>query len=472
MNAQIDIHAKHLVLGFGPTGLSLVNALKHLGVSYITAMDTRLTPPHLNEITMQCKHTHIGGFAANLLAECDYLWLSPGVPLATPELQATLARLPKNNVGGDIELFARLVTSKDRVFAITGTNGKSTVTTLLGDIFTYAGFNTYVGGNLGEPALDLWRRAEYDKNKIQSQPTIFVLELSSFQLETTTHLPVEVGAILNIEPDHLDRYRNFEHYCDTKLKLFQQSGKWVSNHDDPILKDYINKTVSDRNQNHTSPLVCYSEFSLIQNYNHCDWWINHTTSPRAIYYKNTPFMALDLIPIGGLHNVANVMAASAMATLAAIDAAQIRKAVIQFKSLPHRCVLVRTLKGVRYYNDSKATNLPSTIAAISGFSEPKWLILGGVTKDQDFSILSNVLNASIKKILLIGKDVSQILPHIPPTISFEYVVTLEAAIEDIHQHARAGDVVLFSPACASFDQFTNYNVRGDFFIKLTHQLSE
>lgn len=472
MNAHINIHAKHLVLGFGPTGLSLVTTLARLGVSYITAMDSRNTPPNLNEIELHCKHIYLGGFDANLLAECDYLWLSPGVPLATPELQETLERLPQNNVGGDIELFARLVTPNDRVFAITGTNGKSTVTTLLGDIFTQAGFNTYVGGNLGEPALDLWRRAESDKNKIQPQPAIFVLELSSFQLETTTHLPVEVGAILNIEPDHLDRYRDFAHYCDTKLKLFNQSAKWVSNHDDNLLSGYINHYLSDPNQNSKLHPTCYSEFSLIQDQNNCDWWVNHKTLPQAIYHKNIPFITLDLIPMGGLHNVANVMAASAMATHAGIDHATIHKAIIQFKPLPHRCVLVRTLNGVRYYNDSKATNLPSTIAAISGFTEPKWLILGGVTKDQDFSILATVLTASIKKILLIGKDISQILPHIPHAIPYEYVLTLEAALQDIHRHACAGDVVLFSPACASFDQFANYNARGDFFIKLTNQLSE
>ncbi len=456
--SSIDLSAKHLVIGFGITGLSLVNALHHLGATNIFAMDSRNNPPNKDDISNVTPKIFVGGFNQEWLNECDYLWLSPGVPLATPELQECLARLPKENVGGDIELFGRL-TANDTIIGITGTNGKSTVTTLIYDILSQDRANVFVGGNLGEPALNLWLTAQ--KNKVE-KPT-YVLELSSFQLETTENLNVEVGVILNLAPDHLDRYKDFDDYANAKFKLLKMSKNWVINYDDEYLMNYL------------SSLSCHQTttgFSLKNDKNN-GWHILWNEGlPQGIANDQLSIDIQD-ISLGGLHNYANVMAACCISDVLAVKESALRCAIKNYQSLPHRCALVKEIHGVRYYNDSKATNLPSTVAAVSGFLEPKWLILGGVTKDQDFSELLILLDhPSILGVYLIGKDISAIAPFIPESCESHYVETLKNAVDAIHERAKKGDVVLFSPACASFDQFLNFNDRGDHFVHLIESLEK
>ncbi len=457
---NIDINAKHLIIGFGPTGLSIAKTLKYLGVTTILAMDSRTNPPNQHEIEALVAKSHVGGFDQNLLSECDYLWLSPGVPLSTPELQPTLSRLPKAHIGGDIELFARLANGYD-IVGITGTNGKSTVTTLTADILRESGRTTYVGGNLGEPALMLWLKfMNASSNETIELAPIFILELSSFQLETTESLKLNAGAILNLAPDHLDRYPNYEAYIAAKFKLLNMSKKWVVNQDDERLM----KFVSD------SPPHEMCTFSLMEK-NENGWALKMKEGFPFALVKDNVKISIDEIPMGGLHNYANVMAAAALAMSCGVVFNAVIKAIHSFKPLPHRCILVRTLKGVKYFNDSKATNLPSTIAAINGFLEPKWLILGGITKSQDFSELAILLPMSnIKKVILIGLDVNDIVSGIHESVPYFYAKTLENAVEYIHQYATEGDVVLFSPACASFDQFENYNVRGKAFEQIVNKL--
>ncbi|GBU09542.1 UDP-N-acetylmuramoyl-L-alanine:D-glutamate ligase [Gammaproteobacteria bacterium] len=485
------MQARHLIIGFGSTGLSIAKALEHIGIAQINAIDSRDNPPHQYEIKRLCLNIALGDFSLEaaqlLLDECDYIWISPGVALATHALQDTLNRLDITHIGGDIELFGLLTNQLDnnnpRIFAITGTNGKSTVTTLLGDMFKAAGFRTYVGGNLGEPALTLWLNWVLDKNTEQyldkdsdrdiykytyqdshqndnlKDIPIFVLELSSFQLETTRNLNIEVGAILNIEPDHLDRYPSYKDYQKTKFKLWEQAQKLISNQDDLILEKKLR--LQDR--------PAFAKFTLQHIKRAKNTWYLRDIS---IYYENKRFIDITKIPISGKHNIANVMAASAMGLAAGIYPEAMIRAIVNFKALPHRCALVATVNGVRYYNDSKATNLPSSIAAIKGFDENKWLIMGGITKDQDFSILKKVLDKSIIKLLLIGEDISQITQYIPDFIDTKYVKTLDAAVEFIYLNAQPLDVALFSPACASFDQFANYNARGAAFIKLVLKLKQ
>ena len=456
--SSIDLSAKHLVIGFGITGLSLVNTLHHLGANNIFAMDSRSNPPNSDDISKVATEIFVGGFNKDWLDECDYLWLSPGIPLATPELQQCLARLPKENIGGDIELFARLTTN-DTIIGITGTNGKSTVTTLTYDILFQDRDHVFVGGNLGEPALNLWLNVY--KNKIEN-PT-YVLELSSFQLETTENLNVEVGVILNLAPDHLDRYEGFDDYANAKFKLLNMSKHWVVNYDDEYLMNYLSSLSAHKST---------TGFSLKAD-NHSGWHVLWSEGLPQGISNNVLKIKVQDISLGGLHNYANVMAACCIADVLSIKNSALQNAIKHYQALPHRCALVKEINGVRYYNDSKATNLPSTVAAISGFLEPKWLILGGVTKDQNFSELSILLDhPSILGVYLIGKDISAIAPHIPENCESNYVETLDNAVKEINARAKKGEVVLFSPACASFDQFANFNERGDYFVGLIEALEK
>lgn len=453
----INLSAKHLVVGFGITGLSLVKALEKLGAETIWAMDSREAPPNTADIQSIVSDIFTGGFNKTWLDQCDYLWLSPGIPLATVELKDCLQRLPKDHVGGDIELFG-LLTQKDTIIGITGTNGKSTVTTLVADIIKADGRNMLVGGNLGEPALNLWLKVQEE----QILEPLYVLELSSFQLETTRHLHVKVGAILNLAPDHLDRYDSFDDYASAKFKLLDMSRNWVANYDDAYLMNHIQQRVTQK------PLA---GFSLKGDVGKGWYLVWQNELPQSIT-NHTVAIKLSDISIGGLHNYANVMAASAIVDVIGVKESSLRSAIKNYQALPHRCVLVKEIKGVRYYNDSKATNLPSTVAAIEGFLDPKWIILGGVTKDQDFSELKTLLDRpSILGVYLIGKDISAIEPHIPKKCESHYVETLARALKEIYVRAEAGEVVLFSPACASFDQFNDFNDRGRQFIQLVESLS-
>lgn len=452
---EIKREATHLVVGFGITGLSMVKALRKLGVKTLWAIDSRETPPNHADIEAIADRVAVGGFDEAMLDQCDYLWISPGVPLATEALQNALARLPKEQTGGDIEIFARLI--DDPIIGITGTNGKSTVTTMVGNIVKEAGRSLYMGGNLGEPALNLWMQYEEDQSVANVERPVFVLELSSFQLETTYSLQASVGIILNIAPDHLDRYPNFKAYQDTKLTLLDQSEISIVPSDCPAAIEYCEKAG-----------LSYQTFSLEDSQS--DYYADIA---RKVIIKRTqemPIVGYGQSRLGGFHNILNMVSSVAICDALHLAHTAIERGLETYEPLPHRCVLAREKDGVRYYNDSKATNIPSTEAAISGFAEPKWLILGGVTKGQDFSTLTPELDDSIKKVYLIGTEISAIISHIPKEIPHEYVETLARAVEKIDQEATSGDVVLFSPACASFDQFKGFEARGDHFIELVNAL--
>ncbi|HIW07645.1 MAG TPA: UDP-N-acetylmuramoyl-L-alanine--D-glutamate ligase [Candidatus Ignatzschineria merdigallinarum] len=448
--------SKHLVVGFGITGLSIVKALDRLGVNHLFAMDSRDNPPNAEEITPLCQKVHIGSFESSLLDECDYLWVSPGIAIATPALAKTIARLPSENIGGDIELFARLV--QENIVAITGTNGKSTVTTLVGSIFEAAGYDLYMGGNLGTPALDLW--LNYCDRESHERIPLFLLELSSFQLETTDSLQADIGVILNLSPDHLDRYRDYQHYIDSKFKLLAQSKTVIVPAIEPAIDMALQKSEF---QGFTKTI----RFSLNRE-EHSQYWANletkhiETSQLSPVNYAGTK--------LGGTHNILNIVSAVAIAESFGIDRAAIEAGIQNYQPLAHRSVFVKEIDGVSYFNDSKATNLSSTEAAILGFPEKKWLILGGVTKGQDFSTLETLLLNNVAGVALIGLDYSTILPHIPKGLPVYESQTLEVALNTLKSVAQKGDIILFSPACASFDQFKGFEHRGDVFEALVQKL--
>lgn len=448
--------SKHLVVGFGITGLSIVKALDRLGVSHLFAMDSRDNPPNAEEITPLCQKVHTGSFESSLLDECDYLWVSPGIAIATPALAKTIARLPSENIGGDIELFARLV--QENIVAITGTNGKSTVTTLVGSIFEAAGYDLYMGGNLGTPALDLW--LNYCDRQSHERIPLFLLELSSFQLETTDSLQADIGVILNLSPDHLDRYRDYQHYIDSKFKLLAQSKTVIVPAIEPAIDMALQKSEF---QGFTKTI----RFSLNRE-DHSQYWANletkhiETSQLSPVNYAGTK--------LGGTHNILNIVSAVAIAESFGIDRAAIEAGIQNYQPLAHRSVFVKEIDGVSYFNDSKATNLSSTEAAILGFPEKKWLILGGVTKGQDFSTLETLLLNNVAGVALIGLDYSTILPHIPKDLPVYESQTLEVALNTLKSVAQKGDIILFSPACASFDQFKGFEHRGDVFEALVQKL--
>lgn len=448
--------SKHLVVGFGITGLSIVKALDRLGVSHLFAMDSRDNPPNAEEITPLCQKVHTGSFESSLLDECDYLWVSPGIAIATPALAKTIARLPSENIGGDIELFARLV--QENIVAITGTNGKSTVTTLVGSIFEAAGYDLYMGGNLGTPALDLW--LNYCDRQSHERIPLFLLELSSFQLETTDSLQADIGVILNLSPDHLDRYRDYQHYIDSKFKLLAQSKTVIVPAIEPAIDMALQKSEF---QGFTKTI----RFSLNRE-EHSQYWANletkhiETSQLSPVNYAGTK--------LGGTHNILNIVSAVAIAESFGIDRAAIEAGIQNYQPLAHRSVFVKEIDSVSYFNDSKATNLSSTEAAILGFPEKKWLILGGVTKGQDFSTLETLLLNNVAGVALIGLDYSTILPHIPKDLPIYESQTLEVALNTLKSVAQKGDIILFSPACASFDQFKGFEHRGDVFEALVQKL--
>ena len=447
---SFSLAARHVVIGLGPTGLSIIKTLHHLGVTQLYAMDSRTHPPQWEQAQRLCDQFVVGGFSTSLLEQADHIWISPGVAVATPIFAPYLHKL----VGGDIELYAQL--TQVPVLAITGTNGKSTVTTLLGEMCVQAGRDTVVGGNLGEPALELWLAHEAQGHI----PDIAVLELSSFQLETTYSLQPLASVILNIEPDHLDRYHSFEEYAETKARIYKHTQSCIGNRDDPRVMHYQAQYTSTL----SFGLTAQADFGVqtIQG----ELWLSH---------QQQPWLAAKALKITGLHNIANALAASAVAYAAQLPQRAICHALCAFTGLPHRAVLIREWRGVQWIDDSKGTNVAASIATIKGTQAPKWLILGGDGKGQDFEPLNAAMDLQIRGVLLIGQageQIAQVLASKAAECGFglHYTGTLAIAVAHIAEHAQAGDVVLLSPACASYGQFKDYIERGQVFSQLVERL--
>ena len=434
-----------VVVGLGKTGLSAVQYLSAQGYR-VAVNDTRLTPPNVAEIPegVDC---HFGGLDQDLLCRAEEIILSPGISPNEPELQA--AQRAGVSIIGDIQLLRRATNLP--IVAITGSNAKSTVTTLVGDMARDAGKRVAVGGNLGTPALQL----------LDNDPELIVLELSSFQLETTSHLNAAVAVVLNMSEDHLDRHGNMLAYHQAKHRIFQGCQRYVINRDDPLTRPLISDDTPCVSFGLNAPDM--QQFGVLRDADGTAW----------LARGRERLLKASLMKIKGNHNIANALSALALGEAVGLPLASMLETLQQFGGLPHRCQFVAEQAGVSFYNDSKGTNVGATLAAIEGLGaalapqqQRLVVILGGVGKGQDFTPLRAALSRYARAVVLIGEDADKIASAIGEQIAQVHAATLADAIAQTRVLAQAGDAVLFSPACASFDMFLNYEERGAQFTAL------
>lgn len=442
-----------LVVGLGKSGLSMVRALRALGATVAVA-DSRRDPPGL--ATLQAEFPdlllHLGDFEPRLFARAARLLVSPGVAVATPAIaEAAVQGVP---VWGDIELLARL--SQVPVAAITGANGKSTVTTLLGEMTQAAGVHAAVGGNLGTPALELWLREEQGV-KLAKPLALYVLELSSFQLETTASLNAQVATVLNISPDHMDRYDTLADYIAAKRRIFRGNGVMVVNADDPAVMAMIEPGRQIVRFRLDEPAA--GEFGL-----------RHCAGETWLAYGNELWLAIAELRVSGEHNLANALAALAMGQALGLERDGMLAVLRTFTGLAHRTTLVVEHDGVRWFDDSKGTNVGATVAAVRGLPGQVVLIAGGDGKGQDFSPLRAALAEKARGVVLIGRDAPLIAAALGNSVPLDTAADMAQAVVRAAQWARPGDSVLLSPACASFDMFSGYEERGAVFTAAVKRL--
>jgi UDP-N-acetylmuramoylalanine--D-glutamate ligase len=428
-----------VIVGLGQTGLSCARFLSQR--DYVVAiMDSREQPPALVEIQQEYPEILIktGGFDASWLKQADMVVLSPGVDPRHADIEA--AKQSGVEIVGDVELFARYANAP--IIAITGSNGKSTVTTLLADMASQAEKVVKVGGNLGTPTLDLIT---------EPAPDFYIVELSSFQLETVTSLNAFASAVLNVSPDHMDRYDNVQDYQNAKATIFNGDGVMVINADDGFVSQLSRE---DRNQ------ITFGEDA--------DFSVISQDGKQWLAEKDQPLIEVDKLKIVGKHNVANALAALALGSAMALPMPAMLTALQQYLGLPHRCRLVGENNGVSWFNDSKATNVGACVAAIEGLVDTGNIILiaGGVGKNQDFSKLTATLQQHVRAVILLGEDAELISESVPKQLEQYSVRSLQHAVSKANEIAITGDNVLLSPACASFDMFSGYAQRGDVFEEL------
>jgi UDP-N-acetylmuramoylalanine--D-glutamate ligase len=433
-----------VVVGLGITGLSVVKHLIGLDKALtVRVIDTREAPPGKDKLPPGIE-LHAGGWNTKWLLNADLVVVNPGIALATPEIQQVLSK--GTPVVGDIELFAWAVDKP--VVAITGSNGKSTVTDLTGVLANAAGVKTEVGGNIGVPALDL----------LATDAELFVLELSSFQLETTSSLHLEAAAFLNLSEDHMDRYQGMHDYRAAKLRIFNHTKSCIVNRDD----------------RETYPKTPFSNKALVEFVSHADENVEFGTVIsdgiewlRQGNEKILPCFELSLV---GRHNVANVLVSLAILAQLNINYHRALSALKDYNGLSHRCQVVAKKSGITWVNDSKATNVASTLAALSGLDlkGKLYLLVGGDGKGADFTELSPVLNQLNVKLCCYGRDAQEFLSL---STESELYGTIEDAMLDNLALLKSGDMVMLSPACASFDQFPNFMRRGDVFTELAKKLA-
>jgi len=426
-----------VIVGLGRTGVSCARYLAARGHRLVVT-DTRPSPPGLPELRRLVPDaaTVLGGFDPAVLDGADQIVVSPGVSLREPFLRLATAR--GLDLIGDIELFAR--EAGGRLIGITGTNGKSTVTTLVGEMARAAGIEVRVGGNLGEPALDL----------LAGPPArMYVLELSSFQLETTHSLQLEAAAVLNVTPDHLDRYRDLAEYAAAKARIFERCTTAIVNLDDALVSRM------------TRPGQRRLGFSLLRE--DADFRLLALDGRDWLAAGPDPLLPVDALRLPGRHNAANALAALAVGTACGLPRAAMTGVLGRFTGLPHRSQLVAEARGVRWIDDSKGTNVGATQAAIAGLSGPLLLIAGGDGKGQDFAPLAAACRGKVRDAILIGRDAGALGAVLAGSCGIQYAASMDEAVATAARLARPGDTVLLSPACASFDMFRDYLQRGEAF---------
>jgi len=429
--------AKVLVVGLGKTGLSVAYYLRQLGIQF-AIVDSRDKPPFNDALLAEMPDIPVftGGFDAAIFGLATHIIVSPGVSMDEPLIKQALASGVRSL--SDIDLFACSVDKP--VVAITGSNGKSTVTTMLGAMVKTAGKCTAVGGNLGTPALDL----------LADEVEIYVLELSSFQLERTSELNAVAATILNVSADHLDRYTSIAAYTEQKRKVYAGNGIMLLNADDPAviaMRDAGRDTLT---------------FGLQKE---ADYSVSNTSEGEFLTLHGRPILAVNELLIAGIHNQANALAALALGAVLGLPEEAMCEALRNYKGLKHRMQFVANTDGVSWVNDSKATNVGACVAALQGFKNAGViLIAGGDAKGADMGELVPILKGKVKALLLIGKDAGLIKQAVNDSVPVFEVGTLKKAVKKAAKMAQAGDTVLLSPACASLDQFSNYQERGAVFI--------
>ena len=440
---------KVLVVGLGKSGLAAALFLRRRGAQ-VTVSDQRSAEALAKEIPSLLEAgiaVETGGHGLLTFRRQDLIVVSPGVPFDTPELvQVRNFGLP---VIGELELAARFL--KGNVLAITGSNGKTTTTSLCSEIFKAGGAKTLVGGNIGLPVIAMVEESESD--------TWSVLEVSSFQLETTESFHPHIAVILNITPDHLDRHGTFSNYAAMKERIFaNQTGEdfLILNADDPVAQQAASRARSQIFWFSRSKIVRRGAFVL-------KGVVGFRDSEQA---SPEPMFPVSAISLKGEHNVENVLAAVCAARVGKIPAEVITRAVESFRAVEHRLEFVTNIRGVEYYNDSKATNVDATAKAIEAFQGNIHLILGGKDKDSDYTQLSALLKERVKTVYTIGSAAEKIASQIGKVTALTPAGTLAKAVSQAAEAAQAGDVVLLAPACSSFDQFENYEHRGRVFKEL------
>jgi UDP-N-acetylmuramoylalanine--D-glutamate ligase len=436
---------KVLVLGLGETGLSALRWLKTQGAN-LSAADTREMPPGMDALHNEMPEVpvHSGPFSAQLFEKIDLAVISPGVALSEPAIQAAI----KNglSVVGDVELFAQFRPASAKVIAITGSNGKTTVTSLVGQICQAAGLKTIVAGNIGLPVLD---------SLAMDTPDVYVLELSSFQLETTHSLQANAATMLNLSEDHMDRYDSLQDYAIAKAHIFYQASLQVLNLDDAWSMMLAR------------PKLPQLSFGLSDK---ADFGLRLIAGESWLCEGKKQLINLEDLKIAGLHNAANALAAAALCRAIGIDYVPIIQTLYNFKGLPHRVEWVANIDEVDYYDDSKGTNVGASCAALAGMfkdglPQKVVLIAGGDGKGQDFSPLAEAVAANARAVVLMGRDASLIETALINTdIALYRALDLPEAVSIARKLAHSGDAVLLSPACASFDMFKNYVHRAEVFV--------
>jgi UDP-N-acetylmuramoylalanine--D-glutamate ligase len=451
---MMDLKNKRvLVVGLGKSGLSAAMFLRAQGAR-VTVSDTRSAVALAKEIPALLEAgimVESGGHGLLTFRRQDLIVVSPGVPMDTPEVKQVVAfGLP---VIGELELASRYL--QGQVVAITGSNGKTTTTTLVGKIFEDAGVPTLVGGNIGLPVIELVAKS--------TQETVSVLEVSSFQLETIEEFHPQIAVVLNITPDHLDRHGSFENYAAAKTRITERQ----------TADDFLVLNAEDK----ATQMVALKTKAQIY------WFSGRRPIKQGAFVhgesilfvaregaKAEPVMPVSEIPLKGAHNVENVLAAVCTARLGKISAESIRASVAAFKAVEHRLELVKVLNEVEFYNDSKATNVDATMKALASFPGGIHLILGGKDKDSDYSLMSEMLKERVKIVYTIGSAAEKIERQLQGVVKIVPAETLQVAVARAAKAATIGDVVLLSPACSSFDQFENYEQRGRVFRQVVNEL--
>ncbi len=434
-----------LVVGLGKTGLSVVRYLRALGEA-VVVVDSRDIPPGLP--TLKSEYAEVeyftGDFKSALFINAHRIIVSPGVALSEPVLIE--AKQKNIEIIGDIDLFAHEVAAP--VIGITGSNGKTTVTTLLALMATQAGMNTIASGNIGTPVLD----------SLDDNAELYVLELSSFQLETLQELSMKAAVVLNISADHLDRYNDVAAYAASKQIIYHNAETLVLNKDDS-LASRVNASAI-RKIYFTLHAPAENEFGLCEAEN----------GDKYLCFGNQRLIAVDELKIKGQHNMQNALAALALGYVSGLTLESMVTSLHEFKGLPHRTQFIAEINGVNWINDSKATNVGATVAALTGLPGKHVLIAGGIAKGADFSELRGVIEKHCRAVVLFGQDAAQIKSVLSDSVTVKTVDDLQSAVASAQSLAQQGDNVLLAPACASFDMFDDFEHRGDTFIQLVELL--